>query len=126
MAPETQGSEEPVELKVEYSRLNSFFADYAKDLSQGETFVPTSNPLPIGTKCHFLLQIPTVDLPLHLNGKVMWVIREDLACKASPAGMGIELVADDAERQAVRETVEGLMQREFGSTLTMRLLQNVR
>ena len=29
----------PIELKVEYKRLNTFFADYTKNISRGGTFI---------------------------------------------------------------------------------------
>jgi type IV pilus assembly protein PilZ len=38
-----------VELRVNYRRLNTFFADYVKSISRGGTFIATQRPLPIGT-----------------------------------------------------------------------------
>ena len=32
---------QPIELKVEYKRLNAFFADYTKNISRGVTFIQT-------------------------------------------------------------------------------------
>jgi len=29
----------PIELKVEYKRLNTFFSDYTKNISKGGTFI---------------------------------------------------------------------------------------
>ena len=40
---------QPIELKVEYKRLNTFFADYTKNISKGGTFIKTNRPLPVGT-----------------------------------------------------------------------------
>ena len=48
----------PIALKVEYKRLNSFFADYTKNISRGGTFIRTKNPLSIGTEFMFQLQVP--------------------------------------------------------------------
>ena len=48
----------PIELKVEYKRLNTFFADYTKNISRGGTFIKTARPLPIGTEFLFKLFIP--------------------------------------------------------------------
>jgi hypothetical protein len=39
----------PIELKVEYKRLNTFFYDYTKNISKGGTFIKTDKPLDIGT-----------------------------------------------------------------------------
>ncbi|HKO52206.1 MAG TPA: PilZ domain-containing protein, partial [Polyangiaceae bacterium] len=43
------GFRAPIELKVEYKRLNTFFADYTKNISRGGTFIATDKPLPVGT-----------------------------------------------------------------------------
>ena len=42
-----------IELRVEYQRLNSFFHDYTKNISQGGTFVRTKRPLAVGTRFVF-------------------------------------------------------------------------
>ena len=39
----------PIELKVEYKRLNTFFYDYTKNISKGGTFIKTEKPLDVGT-----------------------------------------------------------------------------
>lgn len=114
--------DQPIELNVQYERLNPFFADYAKNISRGGTFIRTRATLPVGTRFSFVLQVPTLDLPLRLLGKVMWVTSEDIASKANPAGMGIEIETDASENETIRQLVEGLMHREFGQRLTERLL----
>jgi uncharacterized protein (TIGR02266 family) len=53
----------PIELKVEYKRLNSFFADYTKNISRGGTFIKTNRPLPIGTEFVFKLFVPAARSP---------------------------------------------------------------
>src|SRR6185312_9659980 len=47
-----------IELKVEYKRLNTFFADYTKNISKGGTFIRTDKPLSIGTEFLFKLFVP--------------------------------------------------------------------
>ena len=70
----------PITLKVEYKRLNSFFADYTRNISKGGTFIRTERPLPIGTEFHFELQVPKLETNLRLRGKVQWILRpEDIA-----------------------------------------------
>ena len=113
----------PIELKVEYKRLNTFFADYTKNISRGGTFIDTQHPLPIGTEFVFVLGVPMLGEPLRLNGKVMWVTSPDEASKANPAGMGIEFqYSSDHERKAVQDRVEGLMRDQLGARLAERLL----
>ena len=59
----------PIELKVEYKRLNTFFADYTKNISRGGTFIKTRRPLPIGTEFLFKLLVPGRDQPLTIHGE---------------------------------------------------------
>jgi len=113
----------PIELKVEYERLNAFFADYTKNICRGGTFVRTNRPLDIGTEFVFKLGVPTLAEPLVLTGAVQWVLWEGDATNDQEPGMGIRFVfQDDSERLRVEETVQGLMEREFGQALTEKLL----
>src|SRR6201999_805889 len=82
----------PIELKVEYKRLNSFFADYTKNISRGGTFIKTDRPLDIGTDFIFKLGVPTLAEPLVLAGKVQWVINPDQATEEQEPGMGIGFI----------------------------------
>jgi type IV pilus assembly protein PilZ len=119
----TPPADGPIELKVEYQRLNTFFADYSKNISRGGTFIATERPLPIGTEFVFVLDVPRLGDPLRLDGKVMWVTGEQEASKANPAGMGIEFhYSSDQERRQVQDRVEDLMRRELGRRLTQKLL----
>jgi len=114
----------PIELKVEYRRLNTFFSDYTKNISRGGTFIATSKPLPVGTEFIFALGIPTMAAPLRLRGKVMWAVSEAEATDDSPAGMGIEFVYSSAEERRTKEhAVEQLLASQFGEDLANRLLR---
>jgi type IV pilus assembly protein PilZ len=132
----------PVVLRVEYTRLNSFIADYTKNISRGGTFIHTVKPLPVGSEFIFVFIMPGArrsasradpgdDSPppspggptnrrLAMRGKVRWV-------KSTPdeeAGMGIEFVfADDGERESVRAFVETVMLEALGPVLAERLLR---
>ena len=48
---------------MEYLQLNSFFADYTKNISRGGTFIATTRPLPLGTQFLFKLGVPTLPEP---------------------------------------------------------------
>ena len=67
----------PIELKVEYKRLNTFFADYTKNISRGGTFIKTSRPLPVGTEFLFKLFVPGRADPLTIHGEVQRIIGHD-------------------------------------------------
>lgn len=113
----------PIELRVEYRRLNMFFADYTRNISKGGTFIRTESPLPIGTEFVFSLVVPTFEDPLTLIGKVIWAVSKEDATDANPAGMGIEFqYRDDGERGRVDAIVRKVMAAELGEKLANRLL----
>lgn len=114
----------PIELNVSYKRVNSFFADYTRNISRGGTFIATSRPLRLGTAFVFALEVPGLEEPLRLNGRVIWTTEAEDASKANPAGMGIEFqYENDAERQATMQVVERLLERELGVDLARGLLR---
>src|SRR5688572_6524880 len=113
----------PIELKVEYRRLNTFFADYTKNISKGGTFIRTDKPLDIGTEFIFALAIPHLSEPLRLRGRVVWTTTPDRANEESPSGMGIRFqYADDKERKDTEGIVEKLMRDQLGEHLSSKLL----
>jgi len=112
-----------IELSVEYKRLNTFFADYTRNISKGGTFIRTDRPLAVGTEFVFALTIRSLEEPLRLRGRVKWAVTTAEATADSPAGMGIEFQYDDeAERDATERVVERLMSSELGEALTAKLL----
>ncbi|MFO0678660.1 MAG: TIGR02266 family protein [Polyangiaceae bacterium] len=112
-----------ITLRVEYKRLNTFFADYAKNISKGGTFIRTSKPLDIGTEFVFVLTIPNSDKRLELRGRVVWIVRADDATDDNHAGMGIKFqFENDSERKAVEAFVESLMRDALGEALSQKLL----
>jgi type IV pilus assembly protein PilZ len=114
----------PIELRVEYKRLNTFFADYTKNISRGGTFIGTERPLDVGTEFVFALDLPTLKEPLRLRGRVMWTTTLDEASKANPAGMGIEFqYANDQERRVMEKIVEDLAVAQLGEHLAEKLLK---
>ena len=111
-----------ITLRVEYKRINTFFADYTKNISKGGTFIRTSKPLEIGTEFQFVLALPE-GVQVELKGVVQWVITDGAASTESPAGMGIQFVfADDAQRLAVETVVEAMMNEALGPSLARKLL----
>lgn len=117
---------ELIELKVEYRRLNAFFADYARNISKGGTFIATEKPLPIGTEFLFKLFIPTLDRPLELRGKVKW-IAETPGARSKEPGMGIRfLYENQRQREVMERIVEKLMVDSLGQLLYSKLMQHTR
>ena len=118
----------PIELKVEYKKLNTFFADYTKNICKGGTFIKTKKPLDIGTEFLFKLSVPNLEEPLALRGQVKWVMREgEPPPEGVPAdhepGMGIRFIYEtDDQREAVERTVEKLMVDSLGPLLYTKLM----
>lgn len=118
----------PIELKVEYKRLNTFFYDYTKNISKGGTFIKTTKPLPPGTLFVFKLVVPSLADPLVLHGEVRWLVRpgeespEPGEQKSAEPGMGIRFVYEDEKRRAdVDQTVERLMIESLGPVIYAKL-----
>ncbi len=113
-----QHTRAPIELKVDYKKLNSFFADYTKNISKGGTFIKTRKPLPIGTRFLFKLTVPRRPEPFELLGEVVWSKGD-----GEEPGMGIRFIyQDDGQRSAFESVVELLMADSLGSDLTGKLL----
>jgi type IV pilus assembly protein PilZ len=109
----------PIELKVDYKKLNSFFADYTKNISKGGTFIKTKKPLAIGTRFLFKLTVPQRAEPFELLGEVVWSKAD-----AEEPGMGIRFIySDDAQRAEFEGVVEKLMADSLGADLTEKLLK---
>lgn len=107
---------------MQYKRLNSFFADYAKNIRRGRTFIATDRLLEVGTDFVFKLEVPGLPDGLILHGKVQWVVTP--AEPGSSTGMGIGFVFEsDADRQRVDAIVESLMTQSLGRSLYEKLVQ---
>ena len=117
----------PIELKVEYKKVNTFFYDYTRNISKGGTFIKTVRPLDVGTCFLFKLTVPHLEEPLVFNGQVIWVVTEEDAGKdptKPTAGMGIRFVYEsDSDRHAVEETVEKLMVSQLGGSAYEKLMK---
>ena len=118
-----KGPRAPIELKVEYKRLNSFFADYTRNISRDGMFIKTQKPLGIGTEFVFKLVVPQLPEPLERHGRVQWTVKPEQANEEQEAGMGIGFIYEsEAERQRVVTVVERLMVQSLGKVLYSKLV----
>ena len=119
------GTRAPIKLRVDYERMNSFFADYTKNISKGGTFIKTARPLPIGTPFAFSLSVPALSEPVQLKGEVTWVMTPEVAGKkGEDAGMGIRFIFEEESARVEFETlVERMMVESLGEEVTRGLLQ---
>lgn len=118
-----EGDRQPIELRVEYTRVNAFFADYTKNISQGGTFIQTKNPVAVGTEFAFALYLPGEAEPIRLRGRVERVVEEGDP-EGREAGMGVRFIYDGrGEQAALADAVRTLMTKNLGAYLTERVLQ---
>ena len=111
-----------IELNVEYKRLNTFFADYTKNISRGGTFIKTRRPLPIGTEFLFKLFVPGREQPLTIHGEVQRIIDE---APGEEQGMAIKFVYREGDAQdVIARAVEGMMSDSLGPRLSARLIEH--
>ena len=119
----------PIELKVEYKRLNTFFYDYTKNISKGGTFIKTEKPLDVGTIFLFKLMLPSQSAPLALRGEVRWVVKDGAPLPPQvpaghEAGMGIKFVYDTPDqREQLEQIVERMMVDSLGPLNVSRLVK---
>lgn len=112
----------PIEIKVEYKRINAFIADFTRDISGGGLFVRTDTPMPVGSEALFTLAIPRMEKPVTLKGIVRRVVPK--GDPTTEAGMGVELLFDDEqERIALKRVVDALMIEHLGEALYRRFVE---
>lgn len=115
----------PIELRVDYKKMNTFFADYTKNISKGGTFIKTDKPLKVGTEFVFKLVVPQLEAPVELRGEVMWVKNEGETHhpEQPDPGMGIRFVYEsDDHRQEFEGLVERMMKDSLGEILFNKLM----
>ena len=119
----------PIELKVEYKRLNTFFYDYTKNISKGGTFIKTEKPLDVGTIFLFKLMLPSQSTPLALRGEVRWVVKDGAPLPPQveaghDPGMGIKFVYDTPDqREQLEQIVERMMTESLGPLIFSHLVK---
>jgi len=96
----------PINLQVKYRGLDTFFYDYALNISHGGIFIKTRRPLARGSEVELEFEVPGVPRKLLTRGRVARVIfpGED---EMEPAGMGVEF---EPLSEADRELIETLWQ----------------
>jgi len=113
-----ENSQTPIELKVDYKRVNTFISDYCKNISRNYTFIKTRNPLSEGTRFLFKISVPGLPEVLTLKGFVKKVIKEQDSSKPVPAGMEISFEYDsEAERARLFAKIERLINENFGEII---------
>jgi len=63
----------PVSIRIDYSTVDEFFWDFARNINEGGLFVESNHPLPVGTTVQLKFYLPNQDAPLNSTGEVVWV-----------------------------------------------------
>jgi len=101
------------ELPVAYRTVGSFLTDWATNISHGGLFINTRKPLPVGTVVKLIIQLPSVEFPFDIGGRVTRVTEFDNHANMVP-GMGIEFTdIDEGRKQKIEAFVEKL-RKELG------------
>jgi type IV pilus assembly protein PilZ len=124
---QSDANRQPIELKVEYKRLNTFFSDYTRNISRGGTFIKTHRPLAVGTEFIFKLYVPQLEQPIAIHAQVERVVSEaDVAAGRGgepQPGMCIQFRYRQGDRREdIERTVERLMVGSLGRRLYSRLM----
>lgn len=108
----------PIELKVDYKRVNTFISDYCKNISRNYTFIRTRTPLPEGTRFLFKISVPGLPEVLTLKGYVKKIVGEPDSGKNESGGMEISFEYDsEAERARLFAKIEKLISENFGEVI---------
>ena len=97
----------PTQLDVRYQSLEGFISDYSMNISQGGLFISTRNPLPLGTRIALKVGIPDAEVPMNIEGEVVWVSEYDKKSKSNLIpGMGIQFRnLDDREKKRIEDFI---------------------
>jgi len=96
-----------IRMKVKFPDLTTLLENYAKDISEGGIFIPTTDPKPVGVTINLTLIHPETKEEIELDGEVVRSVsereaREQKAKKLTP-GMGIKFVNLDRRQQNALE-----------------------
>ena len=79
----------PVTLKISYTNLDTFFYDYAVNISRGGVYIKTGEPLPVGSSVKLNFEVPGTEAEIETQGKVVRTVRQGKG-SFEPPGMGIK------------------------------------
>ena len=100
------------ELPVAYRTVGSFLTDWATNISHGGLFINTRKPLPVGTVVKLIIQLPSVEFPFDIAGRVTRVTEFDNHANMVP-GMGVEFTSVDEARRKEIDAFVARLRREL-------------
>ncbi|MEM9492041.1 MAG: TIGR02266 family protein, partial [Myxococcota bacterium] len=92
LPPASGGSAVALRIRMRYRSIEEFVARFAPNLEPGGMFLPSRQPLPVGTHTRVELRLVDETLVLLFVGVVRWSQRADPREPGLFAGMGIEFI----------------------------------
>ena len=80
----------PLEVPVDYSTVDTFFAEFTANMNEGGMFIETDAPGEPDSAVQLSFRLPGRDDPVKVEGRVAWVSDGE---SGQPQGMGIEFLA---------------------------------
>jgi len=95
-----------LEIPVDYSTVDAFFAEFSANINEGGLFVETDAPAEPGIAVQLSFRLPGAKDPVKVEGRVAWVSD---GTRGQPCGMGVEFQTLSAEvRETINEVVRSL------------------
>lgn len=91
-------------LQLQYRNAGHLLVSYCTNLSRGGLFVPSTDPLPPGTRITLSLGVPGETNPVEVAAEVRWVRQFDAA--EGPSGMGLSFEDID---DVLGERIDGIV-----------------
>jgi uncharacterized protein (TIGR02266 family) len=110
----------PVSIRIDYSTVDQFFWDFARNINEEGLFVEANEPLDVGTTVTLKFYLPNLESPIETTGEVLWVTASPGANGdpllligderfSSKPGMGIQFKSlDRTSREAINRLVKEL------------------
>ncbi len=93
----------PLVIRVDYSAVDSLFSEFTRDINEGGLFIETDEPCAVDTLVKLNFDLPAVDEPIRVQGRVVWVTA------GNQPGMGIEFEdLDSTARARINKLVRAL------------------
>lgn len=95
-----------VTVRVDYSTVDAMFSEFTRNINEGGLFIETETPLALEEQVQLQFQLPGVDDPIKVSGRVAWIREADVK---GPPGMGVEFENLDASaRRRIDELIQEL------------------
>lgn len=106
MGERRRSSRQPVKIRVDYSAVDAFFAEFATNINEGGMFIATNTPSELGDVIQLQFRLPELEEPVQLEATVAWVSDGK---DETPEGMGVEFnTLPEETRAQINEVVRRL------------------